>query len=86
VWAHLSAAAVLAYQIGSGHLVTSVLALAMRSKPDVAGSFTIMSEIVDGMAGVHFTRLFDAVPHRVPDGKQRWTRCCAWLTKSAVHS
>jgi len=72
IWAHLLAAAVIAYQTGSGFLAMDLQTLArlLATEPAAApGSFTQVCQLVDQIDGVHLADLLARLPHRAPNGQ-----------------
>jgi hypothetical protein len=72
IWAHHLAAAVIAYQTGSGYLAMDLQALAvlLAAEPAAApGEFTQVCQIVDQIPGVHLADLLARLPHRAPNGQ-----------------
>ncbi|MBA2696295.1 MAG: hypothetical protein H0U62_10795, partial [Actinobacteria bacterium] len=72
IWAHHLAAAVIAYQTGSGFLARCLWTLArlLATEPAPApGSFTQVCQIVNQIPGVHLADLLARLPQRVPDGQ-----------------
>jgi len=72
IWVHLLAAAVIAYQTGSGYLAGRLRALAglLAVEPAAApGEFTQVCQIVDQIPGVHLAELLARLPQRAPDGQ-----------------
>jgi len=72
IWAHHLAAAVIAYQTGSGQLSGRLQALAglLADEPAAApGEFTRVCQIVDQIPGVHLAELLARLPQRAPDGQ-----------------
>jgi hypothetical protein len=73
VWAHLLAAAVIAYQTGSGQLTPVIRGLAgllAAHGPSAAPrSFPRVREIVDQVEGVHLAGLLNRLPRRAPDNR-----------------
>jgi hypothetical protein len=67
-WAHLLAAAVIRYQIGSGGLGESVQAVAGMQASAGSLSFDEMCSIVDDDEGIHFAALFGRLPARADTG------------------
>jgi hypothetical protein len=71
VWAHRLAAAVIAYQTGSGHLTPAIRGLARllaaHGPSAVPRSFPRMRQIVDHIPGVDLAGLLNRLPRRAPD-------------------
>jgi len=66
--AHLLAGAVIHLQTGSGHLASSLRALALSILPPAPPSFAEVCAIVEQIEGVRFQVLFAQLPKRAPDG------------------
>lgn len=68
VLAHLLAGAVIRFQMGSGHLASSLRNLALFILPPAPPTFAEVCAIVEQVEGVRFQQLFSQLPRRAPDG------------------
>jgi len=68
VLAQRLAAALLWFQMQSGHLATVLRNLAMDDKPDSPPDFEAIAAAVERTPGVRFRALFERLPRTVPDG------------------
>jgi endonuclease/exonuclease/phosphatase (EEP) superfamily protein YafD len=71
MWAHRIAAAVIAYQTGTGLLSGRVDAIAAVLPQDelTPWTFARVCEVVEQVDGVHLAEMLDRLPRRAPDGQ-----------------